>query len=216
MSHLLHVSGDPGVQQQLQSLPVIPPGGFHRYEQVLRGERLHRPGGGASPRRRAYSSPLPGKFPEIRRENFPARRCSPRLHRVSAARVSDRKHQHPGHQQAGHRGDSSGTHGASGSGSGFPHCDTLDGFFHKVWKLHNISTEQTEVSASVRLSFCVWPPAVWLSLNSSSGKDRTTVNQWPVWALGVGGVALQRGGETLDEHPHGSRDWFQETSIPTS
>lgn len=119
-AHLLHVSGDPGVQQQLQPLTVIPPGGFHRYEQISGGEMLHRQRGGAAPRGGAYSPPIPGQFLEIRRENFPTRRCSWRLLRVSAARVSDGDHERPGHKQTGDRGGSGAGRVFRLSG-GFPH-----------------------------------------------------------------------------------------------
>lgn len=190
-SHLLHVPGDPGVQQELQSLPVISPGGLHRYEQVSRGEMLHRPGGSASPRGAAYRPPLPGQFLEIRGENFPARRRNRWLHRVPAARVSDCDDQHPGHEQTGDRcGGGAGSRcraeGAHHSAGGSPHCDGVDGATAsgmdrgKSGKLfcsvYNISAAQTQVKAAPSVPFSGWPPAVWLAALSHS--EVINLNKW--------------------------------------
>lgn len=122
-AHLLPVPGDPGVQQQLQPLSVIPPGGFHRYDQVSGGEMLQRRGRTAAPRGDAYSSSIASQFLEIRRENSPARRC-----RCSwtLPRVSDGQHERPGHQQTGDRGGGAGR--ALRFPGGFPHGGGAEGF----------------------------------------------------------------------------------------
>lgn len=122
--HLLCVPGDPGVQQQLQARPVVPPGGFHRNEQVGLGEMLHRGRGSVAPRGAAHRSPLPGESPDISGEN-PGARLGRILFRVSAC-----DHQHPGHEEAGDCGcgGERSRWTESRGGGWFPHSVGVDSF----------------------------------------------------------------------------------------
>ena len=227
LAHLLHVPGDPGVQQQIQPLSVVPPGGFHRYEQILRGETLHRPGGSAPPRGAAHRSPLSGEFPEIRRENFSARRRDRRLHRVSAARVTDGDDQHPGHEQTGDRGGGSarccrGAEGDYWSTGGFPHCDGAGGATASVMDGgkpertdYNISTVDTQLAADQSASFSGWwPPAAlfhWsYKLLRWAGPGPGRANS-RFERSGVGGAKQQGGGEAS-----GWRSTWQRAGRPHS